>query len=80
MSSSSKEAQHNQELDEMRERIRQYQKQESQTAQLNRDLQHKVDELKMEQQIRSSLLSPLSPPPAHNLQAAMSSVAIKCNK
>ena len=60
----------------MRERIRQYQEQESRTAQLNRDLQQKVDELEMDQQIRSSLQSPLSPPPAHNLQAAMSSVAI----
>ena len=75
MSSSSKEAQHNQELDEMRERIRQYQEQESQTAQLNRDLQQEVDEFRMDQQIRSSLQSPLSPPPAHNLQQAMSSVA-----
>jgi hypothetical protein len=56
--------------------IGQYQEQVSQTAQLNRELQQKVDELEMEQQIRSSLQSPLSPPPAHNLQAAMSSVAI----
>ena len=75
MSSSSNEEQTNQELDRLRELNRQYQEQVSQTAQLNRELQQKVDELEMEQQIRSSLQSPLSPPPAHNLQAAMSSVA-----
>ena len=64
MSSSSNEEHPNQELDQMRERIRQYQEQESQTAQLNRDLQQKVDEFEMEQQIRSSLQSPLSSLPA----------------
>ena len=39
MSSSSNEEQPNQELDRMRELIRQYQEQVSQTAQLNRELQ-----------------------------------------
>jgi len=74
-SSSSNEEQPNQELDQMRERIRQYQEQVSQTAQLNRELQQKVDGLELELQVRSSLLSPLSPLPAQNLQPAMSSVA-----
>ena len=60
MSSSSNEAQPNQELDEMRERIRQYQQQVSQTAPLNRELQQKVDELEVELQGRSPLQSPLS--------------------
>ena len=62
MSSSSNEDQLNQELDKMRDLIRQYQEQESLSSQLNRDLQQKVDELRMEQQIRSSLQSPLPPP------------------
>ena len=76
MSSSSNEEQPNQELDQMRERIRQYhQEQVSQTAQLNRELQQKVDGLELELQVRSSPLSPLSPLPAQNLQPAMSSVA-----
>ena len=77
MSSSSNEEQPNQELDRMRELIRQYQEQVSQerAQQLNRELQLRNDELEMEQQVRSSLQSPLSPPPAHNLQTAMSSVA-----
>jgi len=74
MSSSSNEAQPNQELDEMRERTRQSQEQVSQTAQLNRELQQKVDELELEK-IRSPLLSPLSPIIAQNLQPAMMSVA-----
>ena len=74
MSSSSNEEQPNQELDQMRELIRQYQEQVSQTAQLNMELQQKVDGLELELQVRSSLLSPLSPP-AQNLQPAMSSVA-----
>ena len=75
MSSSSNEAQLNQELERMRELIRQSQQQVSQTAQLNRELQQKVDELELELQVRSSLQSPLSPLPAQNLQPAMSSVA-----
>ena len=62
MSSSSNEEQLNQELDRMRDRIRQCQEQESLSSQLNRDLQQEVDGLRMEQQIRSSLQSPLSPP------------------
>ena len=74
-SSSSNEEQPNQELDQMRERIRQYQEQVSQTTQLNRELQQKVDGLELELQVRSSLLCPLSPLPAQNLQPAMSSVA-----
>ena len=62
MSSSSNEEQPaNQELDQMRELIRQHQEQVSQTAQLNRELQQKVDGLELELQVRSSLLSPLSP-------------------
>jgi len=78
MPSSSNELQEqtNQELDRLRDLNRQYQEQVSQTAQLNRELQQKVDKLEMEQQIRSSLLSPLSPLSAHNLQPAMASVAI----
>jgi len=44
----------------MRERIRQYQQQVSPTAQLNRELQQKVDELEVELQGRSPLQSPLS--------------------
>ncbi len=75
MSSSSNEEQKDQELDRLRVLNNQYQEQASQNAQLIRELQQKVDELEMDQQIRSSLQSPLSPPPAHNLQAAMSSVA-----
>ena len=62
MSSSSNEEEPNQELDKMRDLIRQYQQQASLSSQHNRDLQQEVDELRMDQQIRSSLQSPLSPP------------------
>ena len=48
----------------MRERIRQYQEQVSQTAQPNRELQQKVDEFEVELQGRSPLQSPLSSLPA----------------
>ena len=75
MSSSSTEEELNQELDKMRDLIRQYQEQASLSSQHNRELQQENDELRMEQQIRSSQQSPLSPPPAQNLQQAMSSVA-----
>ena len=64
----------NQELEGLRELNRQYQQQVSQTAQLNWELQQKVDELELEK-IRSPLLSPLSPIIAQNLQPAMMSVA-----
>jgi len=60
MSSSSNEEQTNQELDRLHTIIGQYQEQVSQTAQPNRELQQKVDELELEQQISSSLQSPLS--------------------
>ena len=60
MSSSSNEEQEpNQELDQMRERIRQYQEQVSQTAQFNRELQQKVDGLELELQVRA-LFAPKS--------------------
>jgi hypothetical protein len=62
MSSSSNEEEPNQELDGMRDLIRQLQQQVSLSSKHNRELQQKVDELRMEQQIRSSLESPLSPP------------------
>jgi len=48
MSSSSNEEQTNQELDRLKKIIGQYQEQVSQTAQLNRELQQKVDELEMD--------------------------------
>jgi hypothetical protein len=74
-SSSSNEEPTNQELDRLRDLNNQYRDQASQAEQHIRELQQEVDELRMEQQIRSSLQSPLSPTPAQNLQAAMSSVA-----
>ena len=74
MSSSANE-EPEQELDHMRELIRQYQQRESQTAQLNQDLQKKIDDLELEK-ISRSPLTPFSPIPAQNLQSAMMSVAI----
>ena len=55
MSSSSNEEQLNQELEQMKELIKQYQEQVSQKAQLNRELQQNVDGLELELQVRSSL-------------------------
>ena len=62
MSSSSNEEEPNQKLDGMRDLIRQLQQQVSLSSKHNRELQQENDELRLEQQIRSLLQSPLSPP------------------
>ena len=72
--SSSANGEHEQELDRMRELIRQYQEKETETAQLNTDLQMKIDDLELEKITRSPL-TPFSPNPAQNLQSATNSVA-----
>ena len=62
MSSSSNEDEPNQDLDGMRDIIRQLRQQVSQSSQHNRELQQEVDKFRLEQQIHSLLQSPLSPP------------------
>jgi hypothetical protein len=71
MSSSSNGEQPDQELERLRQLNRQYQKQVSETAQLNTELQLKVDELEPEQNRLLMLQSPLSPNIIQNLQDSL---------
>jgi chromosome segregation ATPase len=71
MSSSSNGEQPDQELERLRQLNRQYQKQVSETAQLNTELQLKVDELEPEQNRLLMLQSPFSPNIIQNLQDSL---------